>query len=235
MLTLLIIAVIVLGLAFILVQARPELLAFAEGQDQPILIGVAVLLGLYALWMLVSSGSKIRESVASLLVWLAIALAAVAGYAYRTEVELVASRIAGELLPPGHVVSERPGENGEQAVRLRRRPDGHFAARAEVNGSNTILMVDTGASTVVLRPLDAQRAGIDTDNLAFTIPVQTANGTAFAAATRIRSIKIGDIELRDVEALVAKPGTLDESLLGMSFLTRLRSYEFSGEFLTLRS
>jgi aspartyl protease family protein len=51
---------------------------------------------------------------------------------------------------------------------------------------------------------------------------------------RLRSLNLGPIALSDVEALVARPGALKENLLGMSFLSRLRSYEFSGEFLTLR-
>jgi len=67
------------------------------------------------------------------------------------------------------------------------------------------------------------------------VPVETANGTAYAAPIRLRSITIGPIEIQGVDALVAKPGALNQSLLGMSFLTRLRSYEFSGDFLTLRS
>lgn len=97
------------------------------------------------------------------------------------------------------------------------------------------LLVDTGASTVVLKPADAARAGIDTRSLSYTAAVQTANGTAYAAPVRLRSIAIGPIELRDIEALVAKPGSINENLLGMSFLRRLRSYEFSKDFLTLRS
>ena len=125
--------------------------------------------------------------------------------------------------------------DGPASVRIRQRKDGHFTARAKVNGAHLFMLVDTGASTVVLKPADAERAGIDTSTLSFTIPVRTANGTGFAAPVRLRSVSIGPIALDNVEALVAKPGALNESLLGMSFLRRLRSYEFSGEFLTLRS
>ena len=66
------------------------------------------------------------------------------------------------------------------------------------------------------------------------MPVRTANGTAYAAAVRIKRMAIGGIVVDEVEALVSKPGALSESLLGMSFLKRLRSYEVSGDFLTLR-
>ena len=77
--------------------------------------------------------------------------------------------------------------------------------------------------------------GIDVEALRYSVPVQTANGTSYAASVRLRSRTVGHIALTDIEALVAKPGALKENLLGMSFLSRLRSYEFSGEFLTLRS
>jgi aspartyl protease family protein len=66
------------------------------------------------------------------------------------------------------------------------------------------------------------------------VPVQTANGLAYAAAVRLNQVAIGSIVLDGVDALVARPGALKESLLGISFLRRLRSYEFSGDFLTLR-
>jgi aspartyl protease family protein len=96
------------------------------------------------------------------------------------------------------------------------------------------MLVDTGATTVVLKPADAQAAGIDLRSLSFSVPVQTANGTTYAAPVRLRGVAVGAIVIPQVEALVAKPGTLKESLLGISFLRRLRSYEFSGDFLTLR-
>jgi aspartyl protease family protein len=137
-------------------------------------------------------------------------------------------------MPPGHGIVVDTVEHGESAVRLRRHPDGHFLAMGSVNGVALSLLIDTGASTVVLKPADAERAGIDTSRLSFTVPVSTANGTTYAAPVRLKSIAIGPLELRDVEALVAQPGNLNENLLGMSFLKRLRSYEFTGDFLTLR-
>ena len=66
------------------------------------------------------------------------------------------------------------------------------------------------------------------------MPVQTANGTTYAAHVRLRSLTLGPISLTDVEALVAKPGALKENLLGMSFLRRLRSIEITTDMLTLR-
>jgi aspartyl protease family protein len=65
--------------------------------------------------------------------------------------------------------------------------------------------------------------------------VETAIWTTYAASVRLRTLQLWPINLSDVDALVAKPGALKENLLGMSFLSRLRSYEFSGDSLTLRS
>lgn len=97
-----------------------------------------------------------------------------------------------------------------------------------------MLLVDTGASSIVLKASDARAAGINVSQLKFRVPVRTANGVAYAAATQISSIAVGSITMHNMNIMVAKPGVLSESLLGMNFLTRLRSYEFSGDFLTLR-
>lgn len=194
----------------------------------------AVALGLYLVFLLATHGGRIGQTLRQLAVWAGIFLALIVGYTYRDEVSLVVNRVAGDLLPPGTGMSVDTGIPGERAVRIRRRGDGHFGAYAAVNGANVRMLVDTGASTVVLRPADAERAGIDTDTLHYSVAVSTANGTAYAAPVRLRSLSVGPVEVNDVEALVAKPGTLRESLLGMSFLRRLRSFDFSGEFLTLR-
>lgn len=203
------------------------------GVERWLFIGSGALVALYAILLMAGSGNSLGRSMKHIGIWAVLILVLVAGYSYRGELGQIVNRMGGELSPPGtgYQVTE-PG--GEIAVRLRRRPDGHFVARGEVNGATTTLLVDTGASTVVLKPADAERAGIDVTELSFTAPVRTANGTAYAAPVRLRSINIGGILLQDVEALVTKPGTLNESLLGMSFLRRLRSYEFSGDFLTLR-
>lgn len=124
--------------------------------------------------------------------------------------------------------------SGPAAVRLRRRANGIFLARGEVNGASLDLIVDTGAATIMLKTSDAERAGIDVNRLSFTTPVETAGGTIYAAPVRLRVVSVGAVGIDDVEALVAKPGSLNESLLGMNFLRRLASYDLSGDFLTLR-
>lgn len=196
--------------------------------------GAALLIVLYIILLLYDERSQPLRALRYLMIWAAIALLLVTGYSYREDLSAVATRVAGELLPPGQIIAVNTGPEGEAAVRVRRRLDGHFAVRASVNGETMMLLVDTGASTVVLKPSEADRAGIDVSSLNYTVPVNTANGTAYAAPVRLRSIAIGPLVVDDVEALVAKPGSINENLLGMSFLRRLQSYEFSKDFLTLR-
>jgi aspartyl protease family protein len=124
--------------------------------------------------------------------------------------------------------------NAPASVRIRRGGDGGFVANAEVNGEALLMLIDSGSATVVLRQSDAEKAGIDIKNLAFDTPLKTANGTSYLASVRLKSVRIGPLSMGDVEALVAKPGTLNENLLGMSFLRRLESYEITGDFATLR-
>jgi aspartyl protease family protein len=176
-------------------------------------------------------GSAIRHVFA----WLAIGLVLIAGYSYRAELHEVAFRIAGEFAVPGSTVAVEQGPSGDRSVRIRKRGDGHFVAKVTVNGATVPMLVDTGASTVVLRQADAERLGLDISRLSYTVPVQTANGLAYAAPLRLRKVAIGSITVSNIDALVAQPGALKESLLGMTFLSRLRSYEFAGDFLTFRN
>jgi aspartyl protease family protein len=167
--------------------------------------------------------------------WIAIMLVLVALYAYRSELGEVGDRVVQELRP-GSVQTVSRGLDGRGAViRIRKTRSGHFIARAQVNGRGVQMIVDTGASTVVLRYEDARNAGIQLNELSYTVPVETANGRAFAARVKLDKISLGDITLEQVDALVTRPRVLHQSLLGMSFLSRLRSYEFSKDQLLMRS
>lgn len=232
-----VLALVLVALVALFFAARGEssFLSGLDGYELAVLIGGTVLVTFYVVSLLPDYRGRLGQAVRHVLIWIGIAFAIIAGYAYREEFSAVAERVMGELAPPGQGITIATGTTGERAVRIRRRADGHFNAVGEVNGVSLTLLIDTGASTVVLRPADAERAGIDTESLKYSIPVETANGTAYAAPIKLRSITIGPIEIQGVDALVAKPGALNQSLLGMSFLTRLRSYEFSGDFLTLRS
>jgi aspartyl protease family protein len=165
--------------------------------------------------------------------WLALGLGLVTIYAYKDELMPIAARVVGELLP-GSAMTVEQSTGGLTEVKIRKRLDGHFTATTEVNGKSISMIVDTGASTIVLTPEDAKKAGIDVSGLTYRVPVITANGRTVAARIRLNEVAIGPLDRKEVDALVAQPGALTQSLLGMSFLSRLRSYEFSGDFLTLR-
>jgi aspartyl protease family protein len=179
--------------------------------------------------------NRLSDAVRHFVLWSAFALVLIAAYSYREDLKNVAYRVAGELLPPGMEVQLATDPDGGHAVRIRRQFDGHFIARTTINGTAINMIVDTGASTVVLRHEDAAKIGIDTNQLIYSVPVQTANGTSKAAKLKLQNIAVGPVSATNVDALIAQPGMLHQSLLGMSFLSRLRSYEFSGDFLTLRS
>jgi aspartyl protease family protein len=229
-LTLLVIA----GLALLLRGDTGSIAGYDPSDFAIAVAGVALLVFLGS----ALSGSyrgRAGQAVRDLLTWSGMALLLVAGYSYREELFSFGHRVIYELLPPGSALRSDTQIDGEHSVKIRRRPDGHFIARTRANGVALTMLIDTGASTVVLKPADAQRIGIETDKLRYTVPVQTANGTTYAAHVRLRTLALGPISLNDVEALVARPNALKENLLGMSFLGRLRSYEFTGDMLTLRS
>jgi aspartyl protease family protein len=112
-------------------------------------------------------------------------------------------------------------------------PRGHFQVEARVDGRRMDFMVDTGASVVALRTSDAARLGIHPVPRDFTAEVRTANGTVRAARIRLTSVEVGGLSVRDVEALVLPDEVLGENLLGMSYLSRLRRFEFTSARLIL--
>lgn len=175
-----------------------------------------------------NAGAMLRDAVT----WSAIGLGLVTLYAYRDALTPLGTRVMGELLPGYSMVIET--QDGNPEVKLTRHLGGHFTAEVDVEGKRVSMIVDTGATTVVLRHADAVKIGIDTGALRYNIPVMTANGTAMAARVRLKQVAVGPLLRKDIPGLVARKGTLSQSLLGMTFLSRLRSYEFSGNSLTLR-
>jgi aspartyl protease family protein len=110
---------------------------------------------------------------------------------------------------------------------------GHFQVEARVDGRRLEFLVDTGASMIALRTRDAAQLGIHPVPRDFTSEVRTANGTVRAARTRLAAVDVGGMVVRDVDALVLPDEVLGENLLGMSYLSRLRRFEFTGARLIL--
>ena len=108
---------------------------------------------------------------------------------------------------------------------------GHVEIEGAVNGASVRFMVDTGATFVALTLADAAAAGIGRGSLVFNATMSTANGHARAALVKLREVRIGQLTVPDVQGVVQE--NLPYSLLGMSFLKRVDSWEMRDGVLTL--
>jgi aspartyl protease family protein len=120
-----------------------------------------------------------------------------------------------------------------RSLTVDRERDGHFHIESRINGRFTAVLVDTGASRVILRETDAANAGIRPRPSDYTAVVSTANGKINAAPAVLDRVEAGGITVYDVPALVLPDNVLSTNLLGMSFLSRLKRYEVANERLVL--
>jgi aspartyl protease family protein len=134
--------------------------------------------------------------------------------------------------PRGGARSSGQASSFGRSVQISRGPDGHFHADATINGRTLPVLVDTGATAVVLTYEDAMAAGIYVNPADFRYVSNTANGQAKFARISLDVVRIGDVAVRNVEAAVSQPGRLTTTLLGMSFLSHLRM-EMKGGTLVL--
>jgi aspartyl protease family protein len=183
----------------------------------------------------------LRQTVA----WLAMLLAGVVVYAYRSDFYEVGGPLLAEVLQIRVVASDggtgvaRAALSGastagaDQAVITAGR-GGQFFVEAMIEGSHVQLIADTGATLVALTAEDARRIGFADGDLDFRFRHKTANGVARAAHVILDEISIGPVTVRDVRASVSEPGALHMSLLGMSFLSQLSSFHIRGDQLVLQ-
>lgn len=190
--------------------------------------GVSILLWLTLSGLARAGTAGAARVFAAVALWACLGFALVAGYAYRYEFAEIADRVLAELNPS----EPRVGPAGEVVV--RKRYGGEFLVRAHINGRPVELVFDTGASAVVLTAEDAAAAGLSFGLDDFAVGVTTANGATTAAPARLDSVVVGDIAVRGVRALVARPGAMRQSLLGMSFLERLKSFGVENGRLVLK-
>ncbi|MGE7369131.1 TIGR02281 family clan AA aspartic protease [Neorhizobium sp. NPDC001467] len=196
------------------------------------LVYLAPIAAMLSAGVLAGRHGRFGETARMIAIWLVIIMGLMVGYLYRNDFAAVGNRLLAGLLPGSAVVTT--AADGSPEVILHRSMGGHFQARIEVNGRTVPMLVDTGASAVVLSWDDAQTLGLDPENLSFTVSVSTANGRAMAAPVRLDQMAIGPIVRRDVRAMVASKGRLDESLLGMTFLSTLGSLQIQTDELRLR-
>ncbi|HWV54022.1 TIGR02281 family clan AA aspartic protease [Pseudorhodoplanes sp.] len=187
-------------------------------------IALLVFLGSSALVVFRESIGKALQIV---LIWVVIGFALALGYTYRFELRDTYDRVMAEMVPG------RAATRG-RIVEIARGRGGSFDVATRVNGGSVPMVLDTGASAVVLTQEAAKAAGLPLEVLSYSVTVDTANGKTRAAAVTLDSISVGGLVERSVPALIAQPGQLRTSLLGMSFLNRLESWEVRGDRLVLR-
>jgi aspartyl protease family protein len=116
---------------------------------------------------------------------------------------------------------------------LKSNESGHFTGKFRFNGKSLQAMVDTGATFVTLNESDARSLGYGGNDLRFRYEVMTANGKVKAARVLLKSLEIGTVQVRNVDALVIRGKALQFPLIGMSFMKKLSSYSAEDDQLRL--
>lgn len=130
-------------------------------------------------------------------------------------------------------VSAAAASTAGRSVTIDADMRGHFTASFKINGRSIDAMVDTGATLVAINVSTARKAGVKVTPGDFTQQVNTANGAARAALARIDRLQIGRISVDDVPVVVLEDKALDGTLIGMSFLSRLKKYQVENGALLL--
>jgi aspartyl protease family protein len=222
--------VVLLGVigALILVVARHggEVTGLGDGALASLVykIGFLILIGGAVLRLL---RDRFGEAIQAALIWVIVGLVLVVAYAYRFDLKDASDRVMAELVP-GRAVARG------QSVEVARANTGDFQIATEVNGARVPMVLDTGASSVMLTRDAAIAAGLPAEMIKYNVNIETANGRAQAAAVTLDRIAVGGIVERSVPALIAQPGQLKTSLLGMSFLSRLQGWEVRGDKVVMR-
>jgi aspartyl protease family protein len=159
--------------------------------------------------------------------WVLIFGAAFVIFTLKDEFLALGNRLMVEVRG-GTVEETAPGE-----VRIRQAADGHFWVDAELNGQPARFLIDSGATTTSITRAAATRAGIEPSRGIGTM-VQTANGIVMVQRGRATSLKVGDIERGDL-AVHISDGFGETNVIGMNFLSSLRSWSVEGRTLILRS
>jgi len=120
-----------------------------------------------------------------------------------------------------------------RSLSIPRDARGHFQTEGRIDGQRIDFMVDTGASVIALNEKSAARFGLRPSRGDYNATVTTANGTIKAARTRLAMVELGGLIVRDVDAMVLPDDALSENLLGLSFLSKLKRFEYANGRLVL--
>jgi len=171
---------------------------------------------------------RLSEAFEAAMLWLVIVAFILVGYTYRSEVQEVGERVLAQLIP-GYVASRG------RVVELSRSRTGEFPVSTRINGAHVAMILDTGASAVMLTQDAARAAGLPLEVLRYTVSLETANGSTHAAPVTIDRLAVGSIVERAVPALIVPNSRLKTNLLGMTFLNRLESWHVRGDRLQMRA
>lgn len=210
------------GLVYMLNDKVPDVLNKNQNYGYVLQAGLVLI---FLFWLAFSKKSNLKIMLKNIATWLFISVIVLTGYSYQYDLKRYGKTILGHMIPSMGVRHE------DGSVTFYASQNGHFMIGAKVNESPIKFLLDTGASKVTLTAQDAQKIGIDVQQLSFDIVINTANGITHVAPLRLQKIQIGDLILRDVEAFVSNQG-LDTSLLGMSFLSKLKRYEVESNAIT---
>lgn len=194
------------------------------GDDTAQLVGAVMMLVLVGS-SLFARRLPLGPTLRMLAAWMLIFATVLVGYSYRVELGGVFRRVSGDLM----------GEHGQTAgdtLRLPMAKDGHFWVRADVNGASAKFLVDSGATTTAISVATARAAGLQVEDSALPVSINTANGMVEAQRTRIPRLTLGPITTRDHAALVS-PTFGDTNVLGMNFLSSLAGWRVEGQTLVL--
>jgi aspartyl protease family protein len=149
----------------------------------------------------------------------------------------MADRMTGATPAMAHTVATNEaqvdGQAGIRSLSIPRDARGHFQTEGRIEGQRVGFMVDTGASVIALNEKSAAQFGLRPARSEYTAVVTTANGTIKAARAKLARVEVGELTVRDVDALVLPDEALSENLLGLSFLSRLKRFEYANGTMVL--
>ena len=175
---------------------------------------------------LVSRSLPIGQTLKMALGWVGIFALIFLLVSFRPEMKLIWGRVTGELgLASGPQISGAP-------MTLRKREDGHFWVDADVNGHRVEFMVDSGATFTALSAPAARNAGVEPDAFSMKIAIGTANGTIEADRATVSELRLGSLVMQD-HAIVVAEAFGDTNVLGMNFLSALKSWRVEGSSMIL--
>ena len=190
-----------------------------SGDDFGNLIYLVILGGVIAFWFFTAGRNSMNKVLQQLAVWALIFIGVIAAYGMWGDIRQT-------VIPQQSIV-----QNGER-IELPRARDGHYYAVAMVNDVPIRFVVDTGATGVVLRKADAEKAGIILEDLAFLSEAMTANGKVRIASVRTDRFGFKGAEIPGFRVDVNE-GQMSQSLMGMSYLQTFERIEISGGMLVL--